>query len=86
MPHPDYRHVYNVDYGKGFGAVDILANICYASLLIYGCFILWASSFNSAALIGLLYLPVQAVLVYVARLVIRAILAWRDKIAHDLAR
>lgn len=84
MSQPDFLKIYASDYGKGYGAVEILANVCYIALFIYGCFLFWASQHNPIALVGLLYIPIPALSIYVVRLILRAVFAWRDKIAHDL--
>ena len=86
MPKVNFRQVYNADYGRGYGAVEILANLCYIALFIYACFSVWASKYSSAALIGLLYVPIPALVVYIIRLILRAIFAWRDKLSNDIVR
>jgi hypothetical protein len=84
MSNKYYQQVYEDDRGIGYGAVDILANICYVSLFIYGGFIIWISDFNLMALIALLYIPISAMTIYITRLLLRSVFAWRDKIANDL--
>ena len=84
MSNKYYQQVYESDRGKGYGAVDILANICYICLAIYACFVIRASNFNAVTLIALLYVPISAMTVYVTRLIFRSVFAWRDKLANDI--
>jgi hypothetical protein len=81
-----FKRVYASDMGRGYLAIDVLAAVCYLSLLLYTGFILWFSfSFASKmSLMGLIYIPVSAIAVYVVRLLVRSVFAWRDKTADEL--
>jgi hypothetical protein len=73
------------DRGRGYFAVDILSWFAYAGVVING-FVVCGMAVKSQSflvLLGLLHLPITVLGIYVARLLIRAVLVWRDAVAED---
>ena len=83
-PCKHYQQVYKEDIGKGYKAIDIITNIAYLFLIILFLFVLWTAIHAPLFLIQLVAFPLYFLSVYSIRLLVRAVLAWRDKIADEI--
>ena len=84
MSNKYYQQVYEADRGKGYVAVDFLSLLSFAGLIVYAFLLLGMSKSGLFALFALSYIPIPVMAIYVSRLVLRSILAWRDKVSHEI--
>ena len=83
-PCKHYQQVYKEDIGKGYKAIDIISNLAYLFTVILFLFIVWTAIHAPIFLFQLIAFPLYFLVIYLMRLLIRAVLAWRDKIADEI--
>jgi hypothetical protein len=83
-PCKHYQQVFKEDIGKGYKAIDIISNLAYLFTLILLLYVLWISIHAPLFLIQLVAFPLYFLTIYLTRLLVRAVLAWRDKLADEI--
>ena len=83
-PDKHFQHVYATDKGKGYKAVDIVTNISYIAIVILFFYQLWVTIHFPTTMFTLILFPVYVLIVYISRLIVRAIFAWRDKTSDEM--
>jgi hypothetical protein len=86
-----YRDIQTADRGRGYVAIEILARLAYLQAFVGFGWTLWtlghaSVDFNAifTGLVSLLELAVTCLVVYVARLALRAVFVSRDSTAHEV--
>lgn len=83
-----FREVLANDRGKGYFAIDLLCCLAYLGLAVIAAFLAWTvlPDDPATALIGFFQVLASIPAVHLARLTLRAVMAWRDSMAHTISK